>query len=336
VTQTPDVNIRLRRFGRTDLTVSEYGLGCARIGGIFKRDPAEFINLLTAARDAGINFFDTADIYSQGESEVLLGRAFRGQRDKVVLASKAGYVLPAQRRFVARLKPIARPLIKLLRISRQNLPAAVRGSLAQDFTASHLRRAVEGSLQRLGTDHLDLFQLHSPPASVVEAGEWLQTLDGLRQQGKIRHYGISCDTAEAAAAALACSSVSSIQIPINLLEREFIRLLPRAAAQGVAVIARECLANGLLVKETAAIDVAAYCRSAEEAALKTDRLETCRQAAVENSCTLPTLALKFVNDLAGVSVSLIGVSRQPQLETLLAGGLGSPTGAALRGIPQWT
>ena len=70
--QSPDTVIDIRRFGRTDLNVSAFGLGCARIGGIFKRDPADFVDLLSAALDAGITFFDTADIYSQGESEKLL------------------------------------------------------------------------------------------------------------------------------------------------------------------------------------------------------------------------------------------------------------------------
>ncbi len=85
---TPRVQTRV--FGSTDLIVSEFGLGCARIGGIFQRDPAGFLDLLSGARDAGINFFDTADMYSQGESEVLVGRAFRQNRERVVISSKAG------------------------------------------------------------------------------------------------------------------------------------------------------------------------------------------------------------------------------------------------------
>src|SRR5260221_14628991 len=117
-----------------------------------------------------MNFFDTADMYSQGESEMLLGRAFRRQRPQVIIASKAGYCLPAQRRVIARLKPFVRPLIKLLGIKRHRLPVAVRGSLAQDFSPTYLRRAVEGSLRRLRTDYLDLLQLHSPPADVVARG----------------------------------------------------------------------------------------------------------------------------------------------------------------------
>jgi len=83
------------------------GPDCARIGGIFKQDPNEFLNLLSVAFDAGINFYDTADIYSQGESERLLGRVFRDRRDRVVIASKAGFLLPAQRKLLARLKPFS-------------------------------------------------------------------------------------------------------------------------------------------------------------------------------------------------------------------------------------
>jgi aryl-alcohol dehydrogenase-like predicted oxidoreductase len=330
-----DVNIRLRPFGRTDLKVSEFGFGCARVGGIFQRDSADFVSLLSAAFDAGLNFFDTADIYSQGESEVLLGRTFRHRRDQIVIASKAGFVLPARRRLVARLKPLVRPLIGMIRLGRQHLPGAVSGALAQDFSPAHLRRAVEGSLKRLGTDRLALFQLHSPPTSVVQGGEWLEALDQLKQDGKIRYYGISCDTLEVAAAALDHPRVSSIQVPINLLEREFVDVLPRAREQGVAVIARECLSNGLLVKDASAADIEARSQSPSAAALKGARLQLCRQAATENGCTLSALALKFVSRLDGVSVTLIGASRPAQLQGLLAGGFASADLPELRGIPRW-
>src|SRR3984957_11605575 len=197
VTQSGHAEIGHRRFGRTELNVSEFGLGCARIGGIFKREPGDFLNILSAALDAGINFFDTSDIYSQGESERLLGRAFRHRREQVVIASKAGYVLPAQRRIVARPQPLVRPLIGLLGLRRHHLSSAVRGAPAQNFSPAHLVRAVEGSLRRLGTDHLDLFQLHSPPTAVIELSDWVETLDGLKRKGKIRYYGISCDSVEA-------------------------------------------------------------------------------------------------------------------------------------------
>ncbi len=169
----------------------------------------------------------------------------------------------------------------------------------------------------------------------MEAGEWIEALDRLKRDGKIRYYGISCDTVDAAAAALGHSGVSAIHVPINLLEQSFVGLLPRARDQGVAVIARECLANGLLVKEASTVDVEAYSQSPADAAIKNARLELCRQAAVENGCALSTLALGFVSRLDGVSVSLIGASRTQQLESLLVGGIASTKPLELRSIPRW-
>jgi len=238
-----------RQFGKTGLQVSELGLGCARIGGIFKQDPASFVNLLSAARDNGINFLDTSDMYSQGESEMLIGRAFRRRRQDVIIASKVGYCLPAQRQLIARVKPFVRPLIKLLGIKRERLPASVRGELAQDFSPDYILKAVEASLRRLKTDYLDVLQLHSPPAEIVQRGAWQQSIEKLKRSGKVRFFGISCDTLEAADAALGVADISSIQVVVSLIEQRFAeQIVPRAQQRGVAVIARECLANGLLVK----------------------------------------------------------------------------------------
>ncbi len=317
--------MQLRQFGSTDLRVSPVGVGCARIGGIFQRDPGGFVGLLSSALDAGINFFDTADIYSQGESETLIGRAFRGKRDQVVIASKAGYVLPAQRRFIARIKPLVRPLIRLLKISRKSLPSGVRGTPSQDFSPDHLRAAVEGSLRRLRTDRLDLFQLHSPSKEVIERGEWLPALEGLKRDGKIRHWGISCDTVDAALAALRVPGVASVQLVVNLLERRVaVAAVPRAKEQGVAVIARECLANGLLAKDPASIDLKAYCSSPEDEALRSSQLAAVREVARASGCELPRLALQYATQLEGVSVALIGVRAAGQLADNLRW-LGAPT-----------
>jgi aryl-alcohol dehydrogenase-like predicted oxidoreductase len=309
--------IRIHQFGRTDLQVSEFGLGGARIGGIFKREPGEFITLLTAAFDAGINFFDTSDLYSQGESERLIGTAFRNRRDRVVIASKAGYTLPSQRKLIARVKPLVRPLIRLLGLSRQRLPAAVSGSLSQDFTPAHLQKAIEGSLRRLRTDYLDLYQLHSPPTSIVTAGDWVETLEALKRQGKIRYYGVSCDSPDAAFAALEHPGVSSLQLSISLLVRDAVPVLPVARERGVGVIARECLANGLLIKDAVDLNVRAHVQSDEEAAAKSAQIARFRRVAAEHGCTLPQLALQFVRRLEGVSVSLLGVSSLEQLNRLV-------------------
>jgi aryl-alcohol dehydrogenase-like predicted oxidoreductase len=297
---------------------------------VFQGDSASFLRLLSEALDLGINFFDTADMYSQGESESLLGKAFRRKRSQVILASKAGYCLPSRRRLAARLKPVLRPVIRLLKIRRERLPAAARGTLAQNFGAEYLKRAVEASLRRLRTDYLDLFQLHSPPTRVVEEGEWEPVLESLKRAGKIRHYGIAVDTVEAGLAALRFDGVSSVQFTLNLLNRSAQNsLLPRAREKGVGFIARECLANGLLVKRSESIDLTTYCGSVEEARQKGEELAKYRALAQERDASVAQLALDYVRRVEGVSVSLVGARSVEQLRGLLAeAGRRAPTGAA--------
>jgi aryl-alcohol dehydrogenase-like predicted oxidoreductase len=310
--------MKLRQLLGTRLEVSELGLGCARIGGIFQGDPAPYFELLSVAREAGINFFDTADIYSQGESESLLGRAFRGRRDQVVIASKAGYRLPSQRKLASRLKPLLRPLIRRLGIRRDRLPAAVRGTLSQDFSPKYLRRAVEASLRRLRTDYLDLLQLHSPPAEQVQRGEWSEALEALKRTGKIRYYGISCDDEAAGLAALAFAGVSTLQLRVNLLDQEAAeRLVPRARARGVGVIARESLANGQLVKPLSELDLSRYCSSPEQAQARASELEELRERATREGRSLGRLAVDYARGIDGIGVTLLGASNPVQLRTLL-------------------
>jgi aryl-alcohol dehydrogenase-like predicted oxidoreductase len=310
--------IEMRSFGRTDLRVSSIGLGCARIGGIFKQDPGSFVDLLGAALDGGINFFDTADMYSQGESETLLGRAFQRRREQVIIATKAGYRLPAQRRAIARIKPLVRPLIRLLGLRRESLPSAVRGAPSQDFSPAYLRRCIEGSLTRLRTDRLDLFQLHSPPAEVVARGDWAGALDALRAEGKIRWYGVSCDDAAAAHAALQFPGVSSLQLPLSMIEHGIAdAVLPLARERGVAVIARECLANGLLAKDPAQLDLGAYCKTQDEQALRRRQLAKAQQLADALGTSVPRLALQYASELPGVAVALVGLRTHDQLARML-------------------
>jgi aryl-alcohol dehydrogenase-like predicted oxidoreductase len=308
-----------RAFGGTDLRVSALGLGCARIGGIFQGDARGYLDLLSAAYDAGITFFDTADMYSQGESESLVGRAFAKQRHKVVIASKAGYVLPGQRRLIARIKPFVKPLIKALGLKRSALPSAVRGAPSQNFTSPYLRDAVEASLKRLRTDYLDLFQLHSPSAEAIARGEWVAACEELKRAGKIRYYGITVDNVEAGQAALQFPGISSLQFVANLLIEDKVEaLLPTARERGLGVIARETLANGLLVKDEKDVDLAAYYSTPEERTSRAAQLATLRATAAAAGTTLGALALRHVTDLPGVSVSLIGPRSKPQLQGLLA------------------
>ncbi|HYP75747.1 MAG TPA: aldo/keto reductase [Polyangiaceae bacterium] len=310
--------MRLRAFGNTDLQVSELGLGCARIGGIFQGDTSSFVRLIAVARDAGINFFDTADMYSQGESESLLGRAFGTERSRVVIATKAGYALPQRRRLAAALKPVLRPVIRAFKLRRDRLPSSARGSLGQDFSPAYLVKALEGSLRRLRTDYVDLFQLHSPPLEVVERGEWEPTLEALKRSGKVRYYGIACDTLATGLAAMRYPGVSSLQFTFSLLEQKALEaLLPQARSRGVGSIARETLGNGLLVKDSAEIDFAKYCSSAEEMEQRPVQLAELRSLAAQRGVSLPRLALDFASHSEGVSVALVGARTPAQLRELL-------------------
>ncbi len=310
--------MKLRDFGKTSLQVSEYGLGCARIGGIFQGSASGFTDLLAFAFERGVNFFDTADMYSQGESEALLGKVFRRQRDRIVIASKAGYRLPGRRLLASKLKPLLRPLIQKLKIRRDRLPSGSRGALSQDFSPKYLKDAVEGSLRRLRTEYLDILQLHSPPLEVVERGEWLPALEELKRTGKIRYYGIAVDSIEAGLAALRYEGVSAVQFRLSLLEPQAAQeLFPKAAAQGVGVIARECLGNGLLAKPADQIDLKANCSSVEEEARRAVQLGELRSAAASKQRSLLEDALAYPPNVAGVSVTLLGARSVDQLRGLL-------------------
>src|SRR5260370_27326477 len=220
------------RFGTTDLYVSDIGFGCARLGGFFQSaDKPGMVRTLREALAAGITFYDTSDMYTQGESEQVLGEAFHGVRDQVVLASKFGYCLPAQRQLLSRVKPLVKPLVQRLGLRREHLPSAIRGSLAQNFSPGYVVHAVEQSLRRLKTDHLDLCQLHSPPAEVLAQGHFLAPLQLLQRQGKIRYYGVSCERTSNAELCLRLVGISSLPLRMSLFGQS---ALPDAVYQGAA------------------------------------------------------------------------------------------------------
>lgn len=311
--------MELRDFGSTSLRVSELGLGCARIGGVFQNNSRGFLDLLRFAFDREINFFDTADMYSQGESEVMIGKALRSQRSKIIIASKVGYCLPARRQLVARLKPLLRPAVQLLKLRRDRLPSFGRGTVTQNFTAGYLKGAVEASLRRLHTDYLDVLQLHSPPLEVVESGEWQAALEELQRTGKVRYYGVAVDSVAVGLAALRTPGVAAIQFRLSLLEQAGAQeLFPLAARLGVGGIARECLANGLLAKPRSEIELAKYCSSTEEERHRAQQLEQLEQQASASGKPILHSALEYPRSVPGVSVTLLGARSTQQLAGLLA------------------
>jgi aryl-alcohol dehydrogenase-like predicted oxidoreductase len=292
-----------KQFGKTDLKVSVIGLGCSRLGGnLSSGNQKEATNLLHFALDSGINFYDTADSYGQGQSEILLGKTFKNQRDKVILASKAGYYLSPLGNLAAKFKPILKPLVRSLKslkstASDTNSLSDARSSvLRQNFDPDYLTNAIEGSLKRLQTDYLDVFQLHSPSSEILKTTEVWQTLEKLKNQGKIRYYGVSCDTVEAALICLQQSGLSSIQLEINWLNQEAItQILPMAQQKEIAIIARQPFASGKLLTHP----------------------ESIPDALKNSDCNLYQAALQFVMEQEGVSTVIPGVSSSQHLQTLL-------------------
>src|SRR5438309_614458 len=141
------MNMQYRRFGKGDSRVSAFGLGCARLGSVGTAGGTQSgLRLIGEAIDCGINFFDTADIYGQGESEVLLGKALKSHRHKVVIATKAGYCLSSRGRLAKWLKPGLRLALKLRPGFQKSIARARGAQKAQNFSAEYLTARVEASL----------------------------------------------------------------------------------------------------------------------------------------------------------------------------------------------
>ncbi|GAC1420116.1 MAG: aldo/keto reductase [Acidobacteriaceae bacterium] len=169
--------------------VSVLGLGCAAMMGSAGRK--ESVAALSAALDAGINFFDTARSYGYGQSEGLLGEFFAGRRDKVVLCTKFG-ILPAPRDWRQTVKPLVRGVLRLF----PGLRGAARRQAGQmvsegQFSVPVLRASLETSLRELRTEYVDLLLMHAAPVSVLAQADLLGELERLVREGKVRVAGIS-------------------------------------------------------------------------------------------------------------------------------------------------
>ena len=212
--------MRYRQLGRSGLTVSVVGLGGNNFGSVC--DAAQTRAVVWAALDAGITLFDTADVYGhRGGSETLLGQALGRHHDEVVVATKFGMDMGGP-------------------------PHEARAS------RRHIRRAVEGSLRRLGFDHLDLYQQHAPDRR-TPLEETLAALDELVGEGKVRYVG-SCNfaawqivEADWIARSQHRTPFVSAQNHYNLLERDLEQeVLPACQRYGIGVLPSYPLANGLL------------------------------------------------------------------------------------------
>lgn len=269
--------MKYRHLGKSELKMSEVSFGCMSLQG----DDASNARLLNSALENGINFFDTADLYQAGENEATLGKAFKGKRGKVIIATKVGNQL------------------------RED------GS-GWDWnpTKDYILEAIEKSLRRLQTDYIDLYQLHGGTID-DPIDETIEAFEVLKQQGKIRAYGISSIRPNVIREYVKRSAIASVMMQYSLLDRR-----PEEACldlllqHEIGVLARGSYAQGLLVGK----EPKPYLDHSLE--------EVVRAANVVHSMVSPAqplsgIAGRFVLHHPAVTSAVTGIRTREQLEEAL-------------------
>lgn len=204
--------MKKRKLGNSDISVSEIGLGCMSLG----TDDQTATDIISAAIDEGINYFDTADLYDFGINEKIVGKALQPYRDKVIIATKVG--------------------------NRWNTQ---KTGWTWDASSTYIKTAVKESLQRLGTDYIDLYQLHGGTTE-DNIDEVIETFEGLKKAGDIRAYGISSIRPNVIKQFVKKSNIDSVMMQYSLLDRRPEEWLPLFEEKQISMIARGPIAKGLL------------------------------------------------------------------------------------------
>ena len=290
--------MKIRVLGKSGLEVSEIGLGCWQLGGDFGPvGDATAHDILAAAEEAGVDFWDTADVYGGGLSESRIREYVASSGTDVTVATKVGR----------------------------------DGALYPDgYTKEKVRANIEGSLRRIGGDAIDLVQLHCVPPEVLEDGEIFTWLEDFQADGLIRHFGASVETIDEAQLAMRCPGLTSLQIIFNLFRQDPItRLFPTAEKNGVGIIVRLPLASGILAgkmnRETtfAESDHRNYNRdgkffsvgetfSGVPYELGLDLVEHLRTLLPEGM-SMAQMAMRWLLDQPAVSTVITGASRPEQV-----------------------
>jgi aryl-alcohol dehydrogenase-like predicted oxidoreductase len=279
-----------RRLGGSELEVSVISMGTWAMGGPWAHgwgpvDDQESIRSIRRALDVGINLIDTANVYGLGHAEEIIGQAVKGQRSKAIIATKVGAVVDAD------------------------------GDITWNSTPRHLFQEVEKSLRRLGTDYIDLYQIHWPDAD-TPLDETMGAFNRLVEQGKIRYAGVCNFTREQLELSIQHAPLISHQIRYNMLERDMeAEVLPFCIQHGIGTLIYGPLVHGLLAGEFKAGDElrpddwrSRYTLFEKpvfhKALAAVDRLES---IAVGHDRTLADLAINWTLGRPGVTSTLVGM-----------------------------
>ncbi len=259
------------------MLVSEVSFGCMSLQG----EEKENVQLLHQALDRGINYFDTADLYEKGQNEATVGKAFKGMRDKVIMATKVG---------------------------NQWRPDG--SGWDWNPRKAYILQAVEESLRRLQTDYIDLYQLHGGTIDDL-IDETIEAFEQLKQQGKIRHYGISSIRPNVIREYVKRSNIVSVMLQYSLLDRrpeeEVLDLLHQ---NNIGVLVRGSLAQGLLAGKPAKPYLAYTLEEVQQAA---EAVEAVAGTVLDAS----TVATRFVLQHPAVTSAVLGIRTEEQLSAAL-------------------
>jgi aryl-alcohol dehydrogenase-like predicted oxidoreductase len=266
-----------KQLGKSSLLISQVSFGCMSL----EEDQQKATSVLHKALDAGINYFDTADLYQKGLNEEMVGKAFKGKRDQVILATKAGNQWRAD-------------------------DSGWDWNPRKDYILSQ----AEKSLQRLQTDHIDLYQLHGGTID-DPIDETIEAFEQLKQQGKVRYYGISSIRPNVIREYIKRSDIVSVMMQYSLLDRrpgeECLELL---RTNNIGVLARGSLAKGLLVNKPAT-DFLNY--NKEEVAKAATAI---RNISGEKRNASQT-ALRFVLHHPAITSAVVGIRTEEQLTQIV-------------------